>query len=110
MPMGDLPAYHAKRLGSTGGWVRHGDTPLNWGGVDGRSARGAWALKAHGVKKDDIVVLGLPNCSELYELTFAIWKLGATPSVVSWRLPVHEFRAVIGVAQPKAVFASDPTL
>jgi len=107
IPMGDLPAYHMRRLGGERWCLRHGDAVLTWAELDQRSTRRASALKSLGVGRNDIVVLGLPNGNELFEWTFAIWKLGATPSMVSWRLPLHEFRAILQIARPKAVVASD---
>ena len=108
--MGDIPGHHANRLGADRWCVRHGDENLTWGDLSRRSTRRAWALKALGVKKDDIVVLGLPNTAALYELAFAAWKLGAIPSVVSWKLPLAEFKAILELAKPAAVFAAEPTL
>ena len=110
IPMGELPAYQARRLGGQRWCLRHGDAVLTWSELDSRSTRRAWALKALGVVRNDIVVLALPNSNALFEWTFAIWKLGATPSMVSWRLPPHELRAILDVARPKAVVASDPAL
>jgi bile acid-coenzyme A ligase len=110
LPMGDLPAFHANRRGADAWCVKHAGEMLTWGELERRATRRAWALRAHGVSANDIIILSLPNCNALYELSFAIWKLGATPSVVSWRLPSHEFRAILEVARPKAVFVADPDM
>lgn len=110
IPLGDLPGHHAARLGPDRMCLRHGEDELSWGELERRSTRRAHALRAAGVGKNDIVTLSLPNSNAFYELTFAIWKIGATPSSVSWRLPVHELKAIIDVAAPKLVIASDPDI
>src|SRR5262249_26068063 len=81
-----------------------------WAELDARSTRRAWALKAAGVGQDDLVTLALPNGAWLYEMSFALWKLGATPHVVSWRLPKLELAAILELAKPKMLVASDPEL
>jgi bile acid-coenzyme A ligase len=110
LPNGQIPAFHARRLGSRRWALKHGDDIVTWGELDQRSTRRAWALKAQGVGKDDLVTISLPNGAALYELTFALWKLGATPHVVSWRLPGAELRAILEVARPRLLVASDPSL
>src|SRR3546814_9874991 len=65
-------------------------------------------MLAQDVGKDDIVTISLPNCNALYEIAFACWKIGATPSLVSYRLPRSDFDAVLDLLGPKRVFSSDP--
>jgi len=108
--LGDVPAHHAARLGPERWCVAHGGEILSWGELENRATRRAWALRAQGVAQDDVVVLALPNSNALYELTFAIWKLGATPAVVSSRLPLHELKAIIELAAPRTVIAADPRI
>src|SRR3546814_14799748 len=67
-------------------------------------------MLAQDVGKDDIVTISLPNCNALYEIAFACWKIGATPSLVSYRLPRSEFDAVLDLLGPKRVFSSDPDI
>lgn len=108
--LGDVPERNAARLGP-GRWaVRHGEEAIAWGELAERSLRRAHALAAQGVAQGDRVVLGLPNGNAFYELTFAVWKLGATPTVVSPRLPPAELRAILDLADAKAVIAADPGL
>ncbi len=64
-------------------------------------------LAAEGVKAGDLVTIALPNGLEFYETTFALWKLGAVPNVVSHKLPVTEFSALLAVAQPKMVIGAN---
>lgn len=110
IPLGDVPAHHAERLGHDRLCLRHGAEELTWGELSRRATRRAHALRDAGVGKNDIVTLSLPNSNAFYELTFAIWKLGATPSSVSWRLPTEELKAIVQVANPKLVIASDPDI
>jgi bile acid-coenzyme A ligase len=105
--LGDIPERNAARLGPERWAVRHGDDVLTWGELAGRVRRRAHALSAAGVKQDDFVVLALPNGNALFELTFALWKLGATPAVVSARLPLPELLAVIETAGARFVIAHD---
>lgn len=110
MPMGDIPDFHVNRLGGERLAVVHGEDRLSWGELARRVTRRANALLAQGVAKDDIVTISLPNCNALYELAFACWKVGATPSLLSYRLPRSEFTAVLDLMRPKLVFASDPDI
>jgi len=103
-----LPAMQAQRLGPDRWALRHGDDVLSWGELDRRSTQRAWAMKAHGVTPSDLVTLSLTNSNAFYEWLFAIWKAGATPHVVSWRLPKHELSAILELARPKLLIASNP--
>lgn len=104
-PLSMIPGIHASRLGADRWCLRHGDDMLSWGELDTRSTRRAHALRRVGVRRDDLVMLSLPNGNALYELTFAVWKLGATPSVVSAKLPPAELAAILDLAEPRAFIA-----
>jgi len=108
--LGDVPARNAARLGADRWALRHGDAVLSWGELAERALRRAHALTGQGVSQGDRVVLALPNANALYEWTFALWKLGATPTVVSPRLPATELEAIVALAEPRAVVAADPAL
>lgn len=108
--LGDIPARNAARLGADRPAVTHDGATLTWGELAERSARRANALAAHGVINGERVVLALPNGNAVYELTFALWQLGATPTMVSPRLPQVELSAIIELAEPRAVVAADPAL
>lgn len=108
--LGDVPERNAERLGPERWAVRHSDDAIGWGELADRALRRARALAGQGMAQGDRVVLALPNCNASYELTFAIWKLGATPAVVSPRLPPAELNAILELAEPKAVIAADPGL
>ena len=110
IPLAEIPRRGAARHGD-GAWaVRHGDDVVTWGELADRAARRAQALRAAGVVQGDLVTLALPNGSDFYELMFALWTIGATPHVVSYRLPLAELRAIVSVAEPRMVIAADPAL
>lgn len=110
VPMGDLPVWFAERLGGDRLCVVHGDDRVSWGEMACRANRRAQALKLLGVAKNDIVALVLPNENAVFEFAFAAWKLGATPSVISARLPMDELRAVLDLARPRVIVACDPAI
>jgi bile acid-coenzyme A ligase len=103
--LGQIPAYQASRRGRDRWCLRHGDDVLTWGELEEHATRRAHALAALGVRQDDLVMIALPNCNALFELTFAIWKLGATPAVVSANLPAAELAAILDLAEPVAFVA-----
>lgn len=63
----------------------------------------ARAYEKLGVGQDDFVTIVLPNGIEFFEAAFAIWKLGATPQPVSYRIPKVELQAIIELANPSLV-------
>src|SRR5258705_11258547 len=69
--------------------------------------RRARAFAARGVKPGDFVAIGLPNSNAFFETTFAVWKLGATPTSLSWRLPRGEAAAVLEILKPSLVVGGE---
>jgi bile acid-coenzyme A ligase len=63
---------------------------------------------ALGVGPGDIVVLALPNCVEFLAATIASWKVGATPTPVSSRLPKRELDGIVELAAPALIVGVDP--
>jgi bile acid-coenzyme A ligase len=104
--LGDVPSHQARRLGPDRWAIRHGEDVLSWSQLDDRATRRAHALASAGIGQDDRVVLALPNGNALFELSFALWKLGATPTVVSARMPAGELSEIIALAEPKTVIAA----
>lgn len=102
VPIGELLAYHAGRDAKRPA-VTFEDVTLSFGELDARSNRKARQLAGLGVKEGDLVTLAAPNGFDFYETAFAIWKLGATPNVVSSNLPVAELRAILELARPVLV-------
>ena len=68
--------------------------------LSNRIARG---LAAKGVKAGDLVTVGLPNSIGFVAACYGIWKLGATPQPVSFRLPKGELQAIIDLAKAPLV-------
>ena len=68
---------------------------LTWAELDRRTNRIARALEKAGVKQGDLVTIGLPNGVGFIEAVYGLWKVGATPQPISWRLPAHEAEAVM---------------
>jgi bile acid-coenzyme A ligase len=61
-----------------------------------------------GVGRGDIVVIALANCVEFLASTVAAWKVGATPTPVSSRLPKRELDGIIELARPALIVGVDP--
>lgn len=106
--LGDVPERNAARLGPDRWAVRHDEDVLSWAELANRALRRAHALAAAGVRQDDFVALALPNGNAFYEWTYALWKLGATPAVLSPRLPLAELLPIIKTLGPRLVVAQDP--
>lgn len=70
--------------------------------------RRARALAASGIGKADFVLVALPNGIDFYETSFALWKLGAVPTIVSHRLPDAELGAIATLLDPKLMIGVDP--
>lgn len=65
----------------------------------------ARALEGLGVKLGDLVTIGLPNGVNFIAVSWGVWKLGATPQLVSFRLPRAELKAIIDLADLPVVIA-----
>ncbi len=57
-----------------------------------------------GVSQGDRIALLMHNCSDMVELIFAAWRIGAICVPMNWRLAVPEIAYIIGDCQPKALF------
>jgi bile acid-coenzyme A ligase len=80
---------------------------ITWKELDKRTNRLARALEKAGVKQGDLVTIGLPNSVDFVEACYALWKAGATPQPISYRLPPHEAEAVMALAQTPILIAKD---
>ncbi len=85
--------------------VTCGETTLTYSQFHKLSNRAARGLQAHGVKQGDLVTLGLPNSTDFAVACWAIWKLGATPQPISFRLPKGELEAIMELARTPVVIA-----
>jgi bile acid-coenzyme A ligase len=71
---------------------------LTWRELDRRTNRIARGLAKAGVRFGDVVSIALPNSAAYLEVAFGLWKAGATPQMLSYRLPAHEADAVLDLA------------
>jgi bile acid-coenzyme A ligase len=80
---------------------------VTWEELDRRTNQIARGLEVAGVRAGDLVTVGLPNGVDFIEACFGLWKAGATPQPISFRLPAHEAEAVMDLAQTPILIASD---
>jgi bile acid-coenzyme A ligase len=107
IPMADVPRWFAERKPEDAIAVSHGAEALSWRQLEAGANRRARAFAAKGVKPGDFVAIGLPNSNEFYETSFAVWKCGATPTSLSWRLPRGEAAAVLDILRPALVVGGE---
>ncbi len=110
IPMGDLPRYHRDHKPSNAPALTYPEGSLSWAELEMRANQRARFLRDAGVRAGDFVTLAIPNSNAVYETTFAIWKLGATPNVVASKLPAHEFQAILDLVRPRLIVGADPAL
>ncbi|HVT76675.1 MAG TPA: AMP-binding protein, partial [Acidimicrobiales bacterium] len=79
------------------------------GQLEARADTLARHLRDLGVGEGDLVTMALPNSIDWYVTALALWKLGATPQPVSYRLPAVELEAIIELANPPLVIGTDAT-
>jgi bile acid-coenzyme A ligase len=107
IPMADVPRWYAERRPKDTIAISHGKDALTWEALErGANAR-ARAFTERGVKPGDFVAIGLPNSNAFFETTFAVWKCGATPTSLSWRLPRGEAAAVLEILKPALVVGGE---
>jgi len=107
IPIGQLLAHHAA-VDPNRPAVTYGDEVVSRAELDARSTRRARMLREAGIGLGDMVTVALPNGLAFYETTFALWKLGAIPNIVSAKLPDAELGAIVQLADPKLVIGVDP--
>ena len=107
IPMADVPRWYAERKPGDTIAIRHGTDTLTWEQLERGANRRARAFAAKGVKPGDFVAIGLPNGNAFFETSFAIWKCGATPTSLSWRLPRGEAAAVLDILKPSLVVGGE---
>jgi bile acid-coenzyme A ligase len=108
IPMGTLLGRQADKAPNAP-VLTFGEVTLTRLEFEQRANRRARALAELGVLQDDMVVIALPNGFEFYETSFALWKLGATPAPVSYRLPDIELNGIIDLIEPRLVIGVDAT-
>ena len=107
IPMADVPRWYAERKAKDSIAVQHGKDALTWEQLERRANARARAFAAKGVKPGDFVAIGLPNGNAFFETSFAVWKCGATPTSLSWRLPRGEAAAVLDILRPSLVVGGE---
>src|SRR5882672_634478 len=107
IPIADVPRWYAERKPKDTIAISHGADTLTWEQLERGANRRARAFAAKGVKPGDLVAIGLPNSNLFFETTFAVWKCGATPTSLSWRLPRGEAAAVLEILQPSLVVGGE---
>ena len=107
LPLSDVPRWYAQRKPEGTIAVQHGQDRLTWDQLERGANRRARAFAAKGVKPGDFVAIGLPNGNAFFETTFAVWKCGATPTSLSWRLPRGEAAAVLDILKPALVVGGE---
>ena len=92
---------------ATPGWpaVTCQGVSLTYSEFHRRTNRLARGLALRGVTRGALVTVGLPNGLDFVAACWAIWKLGATPQPISFRLPAAELAAIIELANPALVIA-----
>lgn len=105
--MGDTPRWYADRKGHDTPAIIHSGEVLTWSQLERGANRRARAFMELGVKPGDFVAVGLPNSNTFYENTFAIWKCGATPCSLSYRLPPGEAAAILELLRPSLVIGGE---
>lgn len=85
-----------------------GDAPrrTSWAEVSDEVERTAAIIHKAGLRKDDIVVMQMPNIVEAVAIYLACAKLGIIVSPVPVQYSGFELRHVIGAVSPQAVFAA----
>jgi bile acid-coenzyme A ligase len=73
------------------------------------SKRLARAYDSLGVCEGDYVTLGLPNGNAFFVAAVAIWKLGAIPHPISYRMPGAERAEILKLVQPRLIIGTDGT-
>ena len=108
IPLADVPRWYAERKPADTIAIGHGRDTLTWEQLERNANRRARAFAAQGVKPGDFVAIGLPNGNVFFETTFAVWKCGATPTSLTWKLPRGEAAAVLDILKPALVVGGQP--
>ena len=88
--------------------VTCGDRTVDRREFDRLSNRLARAYRELGVSPGRYVTIALPNSVDFYVACAAVWKLGAVPQPVSWRLPDRERQAIVELADAALVVGVAP--
>jgi bile acid-coenzyme A ligase len=103
IPIATLLRYHSQRKPADSVALSFPGGERTWRALERDSNRRARLYREMGVKDGDFVTVALENSASFFEATFAIWKLGATPHMVSPRMPGAEAEAILEVMRPALV-------
>ncbi len=110
VPLGDIPQHYAELKPADAVAIQYPAQAVTWSDLARRTNQRARMYQSLGVRQDDLVTLAVANGPDFHEAVFAVWKLGATPIIVSHRLPSHEFRAILDLVKPSLVIGGPADL
>ena len=102
VPLGELLTRMARAAPERPAITSEGQT-ITRAGLEARANQLARAYAARGARPGDMVTVALPNGIEFYAATFALWKLGAIPQLISPSLPPRERDAILDLAAPALI-------
>jgi fatty-acyl-CoA synthase len=102
----DWLAYHGRCRPDTTAVVDLGTgRRFTYAALDERAERLATVLSGSlGVRAGDRVAIHSQNNSNIFEVQFACWKLGAAYVPLNWRLAVPELEYIVGDCSPVVLF------
>jgi bile acid-coenzyme A ligase len=107
MPLAALPRYEASRKGEDVVALSLSHHDLSWGGLEYKANQRAHQFKKAGVKPGDPVVIGVGTSLEFFEISFAIWKVGAWACPMSPSMTATEMAATLELLQPSLIVADE---
>ncbi|MSO96960.1 MAG: long-chain fatty acid--CoA ligase [Rhodospirillaceae bacterium] len=72
-----------------------------------RVSRLAGALTKLGLKRSDRVMIVARNSTDIYEMMFAAWRLGAAFMLTNWRLAPPELAEILNDAEPALIIIDE---
>ena len=104
-PLGALLSAHAAATPHAPAFTLNGRTWTFLQLDQAANARARILAKRFAVELGDRVAIAMRNSVEFIEATFAVWKLGAVPCPVSWRLTDGEWTALAGLLRPRCIIS-----
>ncbi len=100
IPIADVPGWHAARKGSDVLAIVQGAESLTWRELEARATRWAHFYVSLVVKPGDFVAVTATSGIAFFEISFAVWKVGATICPLPDRLSAEETRTVLDLLKP----------
>lgn len=101
MNLAHMLTENARRLGDRTGFI-WADRSWNWRQIDSEVSSLAAALGAHGVGRDDRILVHSKNCEEMFWSMFAAFRLGAVWVPTNFRLMPDEVAYLASASGAKA--------